>query len=398
MSMDPDKVSRLRPQFLDDRDEPWVRSFVEEYRRFGGKASRDWLERLQEPFPFYFPANKLRFVIKALKDFVQQRPRHPKKKMQDLRQELFVCSELTSWPSGLNNMTAEIRARRDHILGRVENTFLKDALATGQTIDSLLFADLPSESIVPQVVEDLSMSELLLVANTFLVKSIIQRSQQLEILVRGQLRPLVRQAQLRGLVCLVSPLRNEHKDEARLSLSGPLSIFRHARLYGRLLVEVLPFLPNCNQYSLTAIVPKGERLQAWTIRSGDPIKPANCSKYDSHLEQRFARDFLRATADFDLIREPHAIKAGKQLIFPDFAIKHRTNPDKVWLLEIVGYWTTTYLQKKIESLKCSNIHNLIICVSKRLAASDNWPVNARLVYFDRWIDPKVVLEVIESNK
>ncbi|MFW7378402.1 MAG: DUF790 family protein [Oligoflexus sp.] len=394
MSTAQDKLEKFRPRFLDDRDEPWIVGLIEEYRRFAGKPAREWLERLQEPFPFYCPVSKLRIVLKALKDFVQERPRYPKKKIQDLRQALFFCSESESWPSAMNDLAAEIRTRREQILGRVKNSFLNEELASDQKLDSILFSDLASESLVPDVREDLSISEIMLIANTYLVKSIIQRSQQLEILMRGQIRPIVRQAQLRGLVCVVSPLQNDFKDEARLSLSGPLSIFRHARLYGRLLVEVLPFLPNCNQYCLTAIVPNGERLQAWTIRSGDPIKPAKCSIYDSKIEQRFTRDFLRATADFDLIREPHAIKAGRHLIFPDFAIKHRTNRRKVWLLEIVGYWTTTYLQKKIEGLKRSNIQNLIICVSKRLAASDDWPANARLVYFDRWIDPRAVIDLL----
>lgn len=395
MSAFPSDVNEFRPNFLGQRDEPWIEALVEEYRRFEGRSVREWHQRLREPLPYYCPQSKLKFVVKALNEHFRQEPRYPKPKLQELRQQLFFCSESFSWPSGNKEITTAIEARRKQIMEYVGNPLLQNALVNGEDIEPILFADLPSERLVPYVRSDLSLSDLMLTANTNLAKELIKRSQQIDILVRGKLRPLVRQALLRGLVCVVSSISGNSRYEAHLSLSGPLGIFRHARLYGRLLVEVLPFLANCDYYYLSAIIPKGEDFQTWIIKSGDPIKPAKTSPYDSQVERRFAKDFSKATTDFDLIREPQVIKAGERLIFPDFSIKHRTDMQKTWLLEIVGYWTRAYLQKKIENLRMANIENLIICVAKRLGNSDEWPNYSRLVFYDRWIDPLAVLRVLD---
>jgi predicted nuclease of restriction endonuclease-like RecB superfamily len=60
-------------------------------------------------------------------------------------------------------------------------------------------------------------------------------------------------------------------------------------------------------------------------------------QYDSRLEERFAREFRRVAPDWDLLREPEPIAAEGALIFPDFALQHRSDPSRRWLLEIVGF-------------------------------------------------------------
>ena len=45
---------------------------------------------------------------------------------------------------------------------------------------------------------------------------------------------------------------------------------------------------------------------------------------------------IACTASWDVIREPEPVKAGTTLLFPDFALQHRIQPERRWLLEIVG--------------------------------------------------------------
>lgn len=385
----------FRPRFLDDSDQSWVLSIIQEYRRMEGRPLREWRQRLREPFPFYCPHYKLRFVIKALEELAKKKDQVPRNKIRELRQTLFYRSERLSLPSSPEYIFQSVRQRREQIL---ENMQIDLALGIEreQAFDSLLFSDLPSEQSVGALDKELTHSEILLVANSHLVRSIIQRSERLDILIRGHVRPIVRQAMLRGLICIAKPLSGNRVYDAVISLSGPLGIFRHSRLYGRYLMEIMPFLANCDSYSLKATVPDAKGKQAWVIQSGDPIKPVLSPKFDSQIERRFERDFKRATKDFDLVREPQAVQAGTRLIFPDFSILHRTNPNMVWMLEIVGYWTETYLRKKIDNLNAANIQNLIICVSKRLGNSDQWPSHARVVYFDRWIDVNEILKILEE--
>jgi predicted nuclease of restriction endonuclease-like RecB superfamily len=384
--MPSDDPKSYRPQFLDRRDEPWISALIDEYQRFEAEPNHLWKQRLKEPLPFNCPHRKLRFVLKAFDELFPQEYLYQGKKIRELRQELFTLAE--------NFSNFGTSGRREQILSNFVNPLFIDAIQRGESLDTLLFADLPSEKRLGRVPKEISMADIILAANTHLIRSIIQRSLRLDIKIRGQIRPIVRQALLRGLICVAKPLQAQTEFDAIVSLSGPLGLFRHARVYGRLLGEVIPFLPQCNRFSLHAFVPEGEQIRIWRIESGDPIRASSIKKFDSQLERKFSAEFSKVAPDFDLVREPQAIMVDGRFMFPDFAIKHRTNPDCMWLLEIVGYWTETYLRKKLESLNRAKLDRLIICVSSKLGSSDQWPKSAQLVPFDRWINPKDVLRAM----
>ena len=107
------------------------------------------------------------------------------------------------------------------------------------------------------------------------------------------------------------------------------------------------------------------------IRSGDPIIPADpLAKYDSKVEERFARDFLRLTDDWDLVREPEAVPIAGHFFFPDFLIRHRRVAGQQAWLEIVGFWTPEYLTEKLERLRQARFPNVILCVDEQRNCSE----------------------------
>ncbi len=81
-----------------------------------------------------------------------------------------------------------------------------------------------------------------------------------------------------------------------------------------------------------------------TFATGDPIFPAaEGRRFDSKIEERFARDFGRAAQGWSIVREPEPVQAGRHLVFPDFAVFRRTEPHRRWFVEIAGFWTPEYL-------------------------------------------------------
>jgi predicted nuclease of restriction endonuclease-like RecB superfamily len=40
------------------------------------------------------------------------------------------------------------------------------------------------------------------------------------------------------------------------------------------------------------------------------------------------------------------VPVGDTVIFPDFALHHRRDAGRRWLVEIVGFWTADYLARK----------------------------------------------------
>lgn len=65
-------------------------------------------------------------------------------------------------------------------------------------------------------------------------------------------------------------------------------------------------------------------------------------------------------------------------------------------MEIVGFWTREYLEKKLAALRRANLDNLVICVDADRGCSEgDLPLGARIVRFKKTIDPRAVLTLIE---
>ena len=193
-------------------------------------------------------------------------------------------------------------------------------------LDAVLFADLPGERPVRAPDPIPTPAEIALHTNLALAQTVVMRAAHLSLRVEGGLRPIVRLAKFRGLLCNVA-LPPEAGALPRLDISGPFSLFRHTLVYGRALAELLPHLAWCARFELAAVARLRGRLARVSMESGDPIFPARApAPFDSRLEERFAADVGRLAPDWDVIREPVPLQAGASLIFPDFLVRHRIHP------------------------------------------------------------------------
>jgi hypothetical protein len=86
------------------------------------------------------------------------------------------------------------------------------------------------------------------------------------------------------------------------------------------------------------------------------------------------------------------VRAGGTIIFPDFLLRHRLDPSREFLVEVVGFWTPDYLQRKFSLLRAAKLDNLILCLDQERACADgDLPTGARVVHYRRRIDPTAVL-------
>ena len=182
-------------------------------------------------------------------------------------------------------------------------------------VEAALFADLPGERAVRAPDPIPTPAEIALHTNLALAQAVVMRAAHVALRVEGGLRPIVRLAKFRGLLCNVAaPAPGA---PARLDISGPFSLFRHTLVYGRALAELLPHLAWCARFELAATARLRGRLAQVTMVSGDPIFPARApAPFDSRLEERFARDVARLAPDWDVIREPLPLQAGASLDLP----------------------------------------------------------------------------------
>ena len=362
------------PHFLDERDHPWLRCLIEESERFIGRPQRDLDARLRQPLPCESPPEKLKLAIEALSR--ARRGRRTAAVVPPKRARALVFAE-----------AARALAAPEATLSTVAESL---GITTIALRDSL-FADLPGERLVAAPARPTSATELASRTNLALVQRLLFRATRLRIDVEGNTRAVVRQAKWRGLICIVTD--RPERGGASLEISGPFALFRHTGLYGRAVGELIPLLGWCSRFSLAADCVLDGRPYTLQLATGDPIFPADAPRhYDSHLEERFAREFRRAAPDWDITREPEPISAGETLIFPDFVLQQRSDPGQRWLLEIVGFWTPGYVARKLALYQKARVANLILCIDEaRTCASADLPTGARVVRFRRRVNPADVL-------
>jgi predicted nuclease of restriction endonuclease-like RecB superfamily len=393
---------RIVPHYLTERDEPWLRALLDEHARFVGRRRSELRERLREPLPVRAPVAKLRVAGHVL-DAIGRGKTSACIPPRDARWFVFRAA-------------SKARAPRDEVL----RTAAASLDVAAEELDSALFADLRGEQRVIKLPNDLSASRLALLANQAIVTSLLRRAAHVRIRAWGNTRALVRHVRLLGLICVVSrPLaettavrlvppgldaeRGEPLEGVVLEISGPFALFRRTEVYGRALASVLPRAAWCNDYEIDAAcaLDRGGHLSTLLVRSGDPIpRGRELNRYDSKVEQRFARDFARAAPDWDLIREPRPVAVEGTLVFPDFELVHRRDRNRRWLLEIVGFWTREYLVEKLRRLRAARLPRFVFCIDERRLCGDaQLAAGARyVVRYKSRIDPMDVLALVDRDE
>jgi predicted nuclease of restriction endonuclease-like RecB superfamily len=365
------------PAFLGEQDWPWLRRLLDEREGLVGRPRRELDERLRTPLPDQGPPGKTRLALHVLAQLGRSE-RDAVVPSPQARRLVFVEAAGTGEPRAL-------------VLARVAATLGVAA----ERLDAALFADLPGERLVAELPDPVSPGELALRANLALAQALLFRAAAVAIDAEGNARALVRHAKLGGLICSVAGRAPD--GDVRLEVSGPFAVFRHTLLYGRALGRLVPLLAWCRRFRLRATcVLDGSRFDL-ELRTGDPIFPAaEPRRYDSRIEARFAREFRRLAPDWDVIREPEPVAAGPSLVFPDFALQHRHEPSRRWLVEIVGFWTPEYVRRKLALYRAARIAKLILCIDEeRACADDDLPAGALVVRFRRHVDAEAVRRLVE---
>lgn len=366
------------PRFLSDSDRPWVRALVDECDRSRGRPVRELEARLREPVPGA-AEDRRRLVAHVLLGLARSRVDAPVPP-REARAALF---------------TAAARAPavpRDVLVARCSDQLR----VTPPQLMTALFADLPSERVALPP-PSLDPGEVALRANLALAQGLLARARAVTIDLEGNARAVVRHAALRGLICSV--LRRGGDDLARIELSGPFALFRRTLLYGRALGAVIPVLAWARRFELVAECELRGRRASVALATGDPIFPsAEPRRFDSRVEERFARDFARAAPGWTIVREPEPIDAGGHLVFPDFAVHPRLDPSRRWLIEIAGFWAPEYLATKLERLRRARVSNLLLCLdADRNLGEGDLPPSTAVIRYRRRVDPAAVLEILERG-
>jgi predicted nuclease of restriction endonuclease-like RecB superfamily len=218
--------------------------------------------------------------------------------------------------------------------------------------------------------------------------------------------------------------RNDINKKIVCAVDGPLSILRPTDRYGSAIAKLIPLIIFTDSWSINAIILRksvsGARktynfrlsnidedlpiFDASEVKSSPHSQLASKSNiessldnprdiFDSNVEKNFMNKFLTFSTNWKLSREPDPLilTDGKAFI-PDFLFEK--SGIRVYF-EIVGFWTTDYLKRKLEKIKdlSTNIAtiDLLIAANKDNYISENGDKIGIDSIFLKYIDKKQLI-------
>jgi len=215
-----------------------------------------------------------------------------------------------------------------------------------QQIEEAMFSDLEEEQLVSEF-KPLTPEELVRRYNLSLIQTLLFDALEFNFKVEENYQHIFRQIKYLGLM---------YEINNGIHVTGPASLFKKNRKYGTSLAKLLPVIMKAKHWKIHAkietLVNKEPRILDFDLSSENNILLPDIaeptSHFDSDVEQQFYNDFTSLNLDWEIKREPDIVKAGTSVVIPDFGF-YKNN--MAYFLEIVGFWTPEYLEKKISKLK-----------------------------------------------
>src|SRR5687767_678031 len=225
--------------------------------------------------------------------------------------------------------------------------------------------------------------------NLSLMQTLLFNCTKLDFYISGGLnwKRVLRSVKRLGLMYHLQQPQQQQENRIICSLEGPLSLFKLTDRYGTLLAKLLPSIIFSSDKKRESGSGGEWHLDAWIVRKtmdGRKIYEFKISKneipelltdpypsfppssstekeaagssslyndyynFDSAVEEKFAKRFEQAETGWRLAREPDPLVLSNGGAFiPDFIFEKY---DKKVYLEIVGFWTKEYLDRKLQKL------------------------------------------------
>jgi predicted nuclease of restriction endonuclease-like RecB superfamily len=288
---------------------------------------------------------------------------------------------------------------RNHVL----HAAAKQLNVTYEELEKSFQADLESELILKEFTP-ISPSELLKRYNLSLTQTLLFRSTFIDIRVSDHWKEVLRDIKFHGL--MYSAETSDHV--FRITIDGPLSLFKLTQRYGTNMAKVLPTVVKANTWAIDSSVLRasqfGKRLYQLRLKSaevGDKIKPSSLGrrdnevKFDSFVEEKFFKDFQSLNTGWRIIREPSPLIVGRHVFVPDFCFER--NGIRIYM-EIVGFWTKKYLETKLKKLQQLQGVDILIAADENLICDKLKQVKGQLIFYKGTVPLKPVLNFLKARR
>ena len=247
-------------------------------------------------------------------------------------------------------------------------------------VEEAMWSDFEENMLLEQF-DPVDANKLLAWYNLSLMQTLLFNCTKFEFNVHGGInwKRVLRDVKKFGLMYY---LQHNENNELTCSLDGPLSLFKLTDRYGTSIAKLLPSIIVSEKWFVKAwIVRKtmsGKKVLEFEMSDTDTASKGlsspyfeqrdNGGIYDSSIEEKFAGKFEQFANGWKLIREPDPVIAEGKALIPDFMFEKYNR--RVYL-EIVGFWTKEYLDRKVQKLVASTGKSIdmLVAVNEELACA-----------------------------
>jgi predicted nuclease of restriction endonuclease-like RecB superfamily len=291
----------------------------------------------------------------------------------------------------------------------------KELGVSPDALESTLFSDIKDELILRDFRPFKGPDTLLKYYNLAVTQTLLFKSLRVEFTASGNWKNIFRDIKRFGLIYSVE--RGEDEGEGyKVSLDGPLSLFKMTERYGTSIAKLLPQIMAADSWAIKAEIlarSRGGKVYNFETDSGemkgiltnvgrgasagDEQQPRVGPLYDSTTEERFAKSFLSYGTGWALRREPEPLIAGTHVLIPDFLFEK--DGMKVYL-EVVGFWTPQYLERKVAKLGSIAGVDMIVAAEESLACSklERLRGKALVIYYKREVPLKPIIDHLRGRE
>lgn len=373
---------RALPRYLRSRDEVWVARALSELEDLAGLAEgeldAEWRSRVE---PALRAMGARRQAVEGIRLLV------------DRKQQTTIGSALD--PRRIREVTFAIGcgappqtpAERDRLLAAAARTLGISA----REVEEGLFADRHVERRRRAPSMRIEPGDLVAEYNLALVQGLFTRATRVDLVLYEAVRPVVRFMKLGGLL---AELTLAPPTAVHATVSGPLALFRNTLKYGRALARFFGTLTAAPRFEATARCTIGGRSLCVFVDHRAPVARSHrlSAETDSPVERALVRDVRRSRSGFTLQRETRMVRAGRHLFFPDFALRRE---GREVLVEIVGYFTKDYLERKRMALSKAECPPLLLCVDTDLDCGEGAFTGHVVLPFRKRVDVEALFAAAE---
>ena len=272
---------------------------------------------------------------------------------------------------------------------------------TPETIAAEMYADLPQNHLL-SIFEPPTPAWLLNRYNVALAQGILYKCVRMRLIAYRNIPARYKQLfKFIKFYRLLHSITGDLESGYEILLDGPVSLFRLSQKYGLQMALFLPALLLCTKWKMEAEIVTGEDQKRYFVLSSDQqtleSHYKDAAQYDSLLEEKFAQRFKKLKSEWRIERETEIVNLKETVFIPDFTFRHKED-GRVALLEIVGFWRSDYLKRKMEKIRRAGLTNLVVAISNTLKVSeeDVKDLPGSFFFFKTAIDPKEVLTRIET--